>query len=117
MAQRRKLLTEPGRAFYCPRFFLVELFKHKERLARISALSEEELLECLHELLARVHFIEEGAIAVGTWMEARRLCREIDPKDTPFVALALHLDCLLWTDDEELKRGLRQLGFDRFHAP
>ena len=115
MAQRRKLLTEPGRIFYCPRFFLVELFKHKERLARASALSEEELLECLHELLTRVHFIEEGAIAVGTWMEARRLCREVDPKDTAFVALALHLDCLLWTDDEELKRGLRQRGFDRFH--
>jgi len=80
-------------------------------------LDEEELLECFHELLARLTFIEEGTIAMGTWMEARRLCREVDPKDAPFVALALHLDCLLWTGDEELKRGLRARGFDRFYEP
>lgn len=114
-AQRRRFLVDSGQAFYCPRFFLVELFKHKERIARASDLDEAELLECLHELLARLRFIEEGGIAVGTWMEARRLCREVDDKDTPFVALALHLDGLLWTDDEELKSGLRARGFDRFY--
>lgn len=113
--QRRRFLVDSGQAFYCPRFFLVELFKHKERIARASDLDETELLECLHELLARLRFIEEGGIAVGTWMEARRLCREVDDKDTPFVALALHLEALLWTDDEELKTGLRARGFDRFY--
>jgi predicted nucleic acid-binding protein len=64
------------------------LFKHKERIAQASALSESELLECFYELQARVRFIEEGTIPIGTWMEARRLCREVDPKDAPFVALA-----------------------------
>ena len=29
---------------------------------------------------------------------------EIDPKDTPFLALALHLECPLWSDDNHLKR-------------
>lgn len=114
-AQRRRLLTDRACIFYCPRFFLVELFKHKERIVRVSALSEEELLECLHELLARICFIEEGGIAVGTWMEARRLCRDVDPKDTPFVALALHLESPLWTDDKELKTALRAKGFERFY--
>ena len=113
-AQRRRLVAEPAYDFHCPRFFLVELFKHKERIARISSLDEAELLECFHELLARLTFIDEGTIAVGTWMEARRLCRDVDPKDTPFIALAIHLDCRLWTDDAELKRGLRAKGFDRF---
>ena len=28
----------------------------------------------------------------------------IDPKDTPFLALALHLECPLWSDDTHLKR-------------
>ena len=116
-AQRRRLIADPAYSFHCPRFFLVELFKHKERIARASSLDEAELLDCFHELLARLSFMEEGTIAVGTWMEARRLCREVDPKDTPFVALALHLDCLLWTDDEELQRGLRCRGFDRFYEP
>jgi predicted nucleic acid-binding protein len=114
--KRRRMLAEPACIFYCPRFFLVELFKHKERIARMSSLDEDELLECFHELLARLTFIDEGTIAVGTWMEARRLCRDVDPKDTPFIALAMHLDCPLWTDDAELKRGLRVQGFDRFFS-
>ena len=51
---------------------------------------------------------------MGTWMRARRLCDGVDLKDTPFVALALHLDANLWTVDQELKRGLRAKGFDQF---
>lgn len=47
-----------------------------------------------------------------TWMEARRLCRETDENDTPFVALTLHMDGRLWTVDDELKRG-----FERFFEP
>jgi len=39
------------------------------------------LLECFYEFLARVHFIEEGTIPIGAWMEARRLCRAVDPKN------------------------------------
>ena len=50
-------------------------------------------------------------------MEAQRLCAPTDPKDTPYVALALHLDAELWTLDEELKAGLRLRGFDRFFSP
>lgn len=49
-------------------------------------------------------------------MEAHRLCREVDEKDTPYVALTLHLDGRLWTDDDGLKTGLRPRRFDRFFA-
>jgi len=31
--------------------------------------------------------------------------------------LTLHLDARLWTDDEELKTGLRAKGFDQFFEP
>jgi predicted nucleic acid-binding protein len=50
-------------------------------------------------------------------MEARRLCRDIDPKDAPFIAMTLHLDGRLWTEDDELKVGLRARGFERFFEP
>ncbi len=40
-------------------------------------------------------------------MEARRLCKDVDPKDAPFDALTLHLDGRLWTGDAELIAGLR----------
>ena len=116
-SRRRIFLTDTALVFYSPRFLFVELFKHKERIVRASELAEEDLLECLHELLARVQFVEEGSVPLNIWMEARRLCRDIDPKDTPFVALTLHLDGRLWTSDEELKAGLRAKGIDRFYEP
>ena len=37
--------------------------------------------------------------------------------DTPFIALTLHLDGRLWTEDAELEIGLRAKGFDRFLTP
>lgn len=116
-ALRRRFLTDTAPACYCPRFFLVELFKHKERIAQATELREAELLECLYELLARVHFVEEGSISIGTWMEARRLCRDVDLKDAPFIALTLHIDGRLWTGDDELKTGLKAKGFNRFFEP
>lgn len=112
--RRKTFLAGKTYEFFCPRFLLVELFKHKERLKDETTFEEEDLLNCLHEMLSRIHFIDEGSIAMGTWMEARRLCLDVDPKDTPFVALALHIDASLWTTDEELKSGLHAKGFQRF---
>lgn len=112
---RELLLTEPGLRLLCPRFLFVELFKHKERIVRATELPEEELLEFLNALLTRVEFVDEAAIPMGTWAEARRLCRETDEKDIAFIALALHLKCRLWSGDEELKRGLLDKGFNAFY--
>lgn len=103
--------------FFSPRFLFVELFKHKERLARAARVSEDELLEALHTLVTRLEFVTEANIAIGIWMEAHRLCHDVDGKDTPYVALTLHLDGRLWTEDLELKQGLRAKGFDRFYEP
>ena len=67
--------------------------------------------------IACLFAVEEGGIPIGTWMEARRLCRDVDLKDSPFVALTLHLDGRLWTGDDELKTGLLAKGFDHATSP
>ena len=103
--------------FFSPRFLFVELFKHKERLARAARVGEEELLAALHTLVSRLEFVTEENIAIGTWMEAHRLCHDVDEKDTPYVALTIHVAGRLWTEDEELKRGLRAKGFNHFYQP
>jgi predicted nucleic acid-binding protein len=41
----------------------------------------------------------------------------VDPTDAPHVAIALEIDGLLWTGDEQLKDELREQGFDRFYDP
>ncbi len=100
--------------FFAPRFLFVELFKHKDRLIHASRLTEEEVLQALYTLVSRIEFIKEADVPLGTWMEAHRLCRDVDAKDTPYVALALHLEGRLWTEDGALKTGLRGRGFDAF---
>jgi predicted nucleic acid-binding protein len=114
---RERLLMEPRVSFCCPRFIFSELFKHKERIVAATTLSEDELLDALNALLARIRFVDESLVPLGTWLEARRLCRDIDEKDTPFIALAIYLNARLWTEDEELKRGLRAKGFGLFFEP
>jgi predicted nucleic acid-binding protein len=106
---------EPGVSFHVPRFFFVELFKHKERLVRAARLSEDAMLERIHALVMLLRFEDEAQISLGTWMEAWRLCGDVDEKDTPYVALALHLDASLWTRDEILKVRLCAKGFHRFY--
>ena len=114
---RQVLLTPSDQRFYSPRFVMVEIFKHKQRIAAATELSEDELLECLSAHLSRIVFIDEGVIPIGTWMEGRRLCADVDPKDAPFVTLTLHLDGRLWTTDAELEVALRAKGFTRFYSP
>ena len=109
-----RLLSPSDAVFFAPRFLFLELFKHSARLLEATKLPEENVLEALNELIESLQFIDAAAIPMGTWMQARRLCDGVDLKDTPFVALTLHLDASLWTVDEELKRGLRAKGFDRF---
>ena len=45
--------------FFAPFFVLVELYKHKERIQRVSTLSEEDVLIALHELCECLTFIRE----------------------------------------------------------
>jgi len=43
------------------------------------------------------------------------LYKDVDEKDTPFVALSLELGFELWTRDQELIIGLKAKGFDQFY--
>jgi len=114
---RARLDSPTEEVFYAPFFVLVELYKHKEKIQRMSSLAEDEVLTALHELCECLTFIREAEIVIGTWIEASRLTYEVDPKDTPYVALTLHLAAKLWTHDAELKQGLRAKGFDEFWEP
>lgn len=111
---RRAFSAGPETEFYCPKYVVVELFKHKERIAAATGLEEAGLLALLHTLLNRIRFFDEDAISIGSWTEAWRLCRDVDENDVAYVALTLELSGDLWTGDRELETGLRKKGFTRF---
>ena len=114
---RRAFTLLPKTRFICPKYVFVEIFKHKERIADASGLSEPELLSLLHSIIERIEFIDEDSIRLGSWTEAWRLCRDVDENDTAYVALALDQDAELWTGDRVLEVGLRKKGFTRFFVP
>ncbi len=113
----RAVLGRSDLSFYAPNFLVVEIFKHKEKILRRSKASEEAIYEFLHQLLSKIQFVNEEHIALGNIVEAYRLCKDVDEKDTIFVALTLELEGELWTRDEALKTGLIKKGFNSFFMP
>ena len=79
-----------------------------------SKATEDEVYEVLYKILHRITFINEESISLANFIEAYKLCGNIDEKDTPFVALTLELEGELWTKDNVLKRGLIKKGFNMF---
>ena len=114
---RKRVGSGTNLKLFSPRYLFVELFKHKDRLIRATGLSEPDLLNALYTLTTHLEFTSEFNISVGTWVEAYRLCNGIDTNDTPYVALTLHLEGRLWTEDVELKTALRARGFNQFFEP
>jgi len=110
---RQKLANE-NYIFYAPKFLFVEIFKHKERILKNSARSEEDTLEYLSLILHDIHFINENIISTHDYVAAYLACKEVDENDVPFVAMAFALDAKIWTRDEKIKMSLLNKGFDIF---
>lgn len=113
----RSFLNKEEYSFYAPKFLLVEIFKHKEKILKNNLQLEDEFYEYLNILLNRISFVNEDFISIGNYMEAYRLCKDIDEKDVPFVALAIELEAELWTYDNPIKEGLIRKGFFQFFNP
>jgi len=113
----RRILARRDLQFVSPKFIVIELFKHAPKIQKATRLSKDAVLELLSSIINRIKFYEEDSISVGSWTEAFRLCRDVDEKDTPYIALALELDAQIWTNDKELKIGLGKKGFTNFYNP
>lgn len=103
--------------FYAPNFLSVEIFKHKERILAKGKIEDDEVYELLQSLFDKIHFVNESLVSIENIMYAYRLCKDVDEKDIPFVALCLEFDALLWTRDEKLKNHLKAKGFSDFFEP
>jgi len=106
-----------GRRFVVNELVLTELFRHKEKIVRLSGLSEQEVVRLYYELVRVLELYKEDLLSPDARREAYRLCRGVDETDAPHVAIALEIGGLLWTGDERLKTGLRAKGFDEFFEP
>ena len=103
----RELFLESEMVFYAPNFLIAEIYKHKEKLIKNSKLDEPEFYLYLTGIIEKIQFLPIDFISVENRQKAYDLCKDIDVKDTPFIALAIELNLPVWTGDKKLKDGLR----------
>ncbi len=90
--------------FYICELPIIELFKHKDKIIKYSELSEDEITRVYYFLLKKLTIYKEDLIEKSNWKKAYELCKDVDETDTPFIALTLELDGLLYSGDQELKK-------------
>jgi predicted nucleic acid-binding protein len=100
--------------FYSPRFLQSEIFKHFDKIKKLTKLQESELQEVIESLYTKINFISEEFIPKEILLKADKLTFDIDYDDVMFVALSMHLKCKLWTGDKKLMIDLKQKGFKKF---
>ena len=113
---RQQLLSLPYHFVSC-NFLFVEIFRHKERIFKNSRVGDETIYDYLEKVLSRLHFFNEEVISTESYFAAYHLCKDVDLKDIPFVALSIELNAPLWTRDNVLKDALHTKGFDQFFEP
>lgn len=100
--------------FYTTDQLLTEIEKHRNKLKKLTSLSDVELSQLISITIRQIKFINARLIPGGIYQQAELLTDNIDVDDTEFVALAEHLKAKLWTGDKVLIKGLGQKGWNRF---
>lgn len=99
--------------YYAPAYLRIEIEKHKEKIKRISNLTDLDLAELSAVIFSRIKFINERIIPFEKWYESSRIIREVDMDDIAFLAASLYMDKDLWTSDKRLYKGLKQKGYNK----
>lgn len=110
----REILFDLNITFYSPNYLISEVYKHKDKLIKNSKLTESEFYLYFDGITERINFIPTELIGIKSRQKAYNLCKDIDLKDIPFVALAIDLDIPFWTGDKKLKEGLEKKGYSNF---
>jgi len=100
-----KIIFSDRFSLFFPEDGLIELNKYesyilKKRSNYKQKLSYDYLLSCIFEVVEVVpsKYYEDKI------KEAYEIMKNIDEKDTPYVSLALKLNCPIWSNDTDLKK-------------
>lgn len=99
-------------SFLAPSFLRSEIRKHHSKISKVSKLKPSEILDLEFLLFNKIIFMSEEILDDWAWERAFELTKDIDEKDTPYVAFGLFFECKIWTGDKKLLSGLSKKGFD-----
>jgi predicted nucleic acid-binding protein len=79
-------------------------------MVKLSKLDDNEILEVYYHVLKYCQIFDEEDIPKNIKTQAINLVADIDPKDAVFLASAIALNAVLWSDDKKLIEGLKIKG-------
>ena len=94
------LLFSDKLTIYSPDYLLIELEKHKSEILAKTSRSNDEFNELIKVLRRRINFVALEEL-VPYLEKAERFCP--DPDDVAYFALAIMLNCSIWSNDKALK--------------
>ena len=87
---------------YVPEFFFSELMNYEEMILKKSNMDKDE-----YRILIDLLFMDVNIISKEIFFEelekAKVIMEDIDPDDSAFLALAMKMECDLWSDDGDFE--------------
>ena len=96
---------------YTPDFALVEIQKYQELILSKTKVEPQKLRDYTLSLFKNIIVVPNLIISNQSYYKAFNLCKNVDEKDTPYLALSIELEIHLLTQDEKLATHLKQEGF------
>ncbi|MBS1546544.1 MAG: PIN domain-containing protein [Bacteroidetes bacterium] len=104
--------AESACTLLAPAYLADELMRLRPRMAKLASLPIAAVEALQRWALAKVELVAGEAVSRRHWIKAGELVGTVDPADIPYVALALHFKCQIWTGDKRLRAGLAANGFN-----
>lgn len=100
--------------FYSTDLLLIEISEHKQKLQKLSGLSNDDLDKSIALITRKIRFIDARLIPDDIFHSTEDLLKDIDLDDVEFVALTDHLRGKLWSGDKTLQRKLAMKNWKHF---
>jgi predicted nucleic acid-binding protein len=99
----REIILSDKFTLFSPDYVLTEIDKNREYLVKKAKLNNSEFEEILVTLLDHIHLIPFKNFKKN-YLKAFKIMKDIDPDDTPFLALGISLNSDgIWTEDKHFK--------------
>ena len=100
----RQLIIELPATLYAPDMLVEEIIKHKKAICRKTGLSDDNVEIILNKILSNIILINFKGYS-NQMQRAYDIMREIDPDDTPYIALALSIKSDgIWSEDKDFEK-------------
>lgn len=99
----RELIVNSPFDLYFPEFELKEIKKYEKLILKKSGLSRENFVILMRKLLKYVHLVKEKDI-LDQKSKAKDVMDKIDENDSVFIASALSIGGVIWSDDKHFQK-------------